>query len=82
MKLGVVMDPIGSINIKKDSTFEMLWQAQQLGWQLSYFEMGDLSIKNGVALGSERILNVHQDADHWFDLEPAGEVELGSLDAI
>ena len=82
MKLGVVMDPIQSINIKKDSTFEMLWQAQQLGWQLSYFEMDDLSIRNGIALGSERPLKVHQDANHWFDFEPAREVELGSLDAI
>ena len=44
MKLGVVMDPIQSINIKKDSTFEMLWQAQLLDWDLHYFEMDDLSI--------------------------------------
>ena len=82
MKLGVVMDPISSINIKKDSTFEMLWQAQLLGWQLSYFEMDDLSIRNGVALGSERLLKVHQNAQHWFDLEPPKEVELGTLDVI
>jgi len=27
MRLGVVMDPIGSINIKKDTTFAMLLEA-------------------------------------------------------
>ena len=82
MKLGVVMDPISSINIKKDSTFEMIWQAQQLGWQVEYFELNDLSIDNGRALGSARTLTAYQDKDHWFDLAPARSIELGDLDAI
>ena len=82
MKLGVVMDPIESINIKKDSTFEMIWQAQQLGWQVEYFEMDDLSIDNGRALGSARTLTAHQDPEHWFDLDEARTIELGELDAI
>ena len=82
MKLGVVMDPIKAINIKKDSTFEMLWQAQQLGWELVYLEMDDLSINNGVALGNCRRLTVHQDQQHWFDLSEFYSAELGSLEAI
>jgi len=82
MKLGVVMDPIESINIKKDSTFEMIWQAQQLGWQVEYFEMNDLSIDNGRALGSARTVKVYQDQNHWFDLEAPRTIELGELDAI
>jgi len=80
--LGVVMDPIGSINIKKDSTFEMIWQAQQLGWQVQYLEMNDLSIMNGVALGDARPLTAHQDKNHWFDLGDVERQPLGDLDAI
>jgi glutathione synthase len=82
MKLGVVMDPISSINIKKDSTFEMLWQAQLLGWDLVYLEMGDLSVDNGVALGNTRSLKVYQDVGHWFDLDDANTTKLGDLDVI
>lgn len=82
MKLGVVMDPISSINIKKDSTFEMIWQAQQLGWQIDYLEMNDLSIDNGRALGSARTVTAHQDTNHWFDLSERRTIELGELDAI
>lgn len=82
MKLGVIMDPIESINIKKDSTFEMLWQAQKLGWEIDYFEMDDLSIANGIALGQARSVQVMQDANHWFELQTEREIELGSLDAI
>ncbi len=82
MKLGIVMDPIRDINIKKDSSFEMLWQAQQLDWQLDYFEMADLSISNGVALGNARSITVHQNSQHWFDLAPTRAIELGDLDVI
>lgn len=82
MKIGVVMDPISSINIKKDSTFEMIWQAQQLGWQVEYFEMNDLSIDNGVALGDARTLTAHQNPEHWYDLAESRRIKLGELDAI
>lgn len=82
MKIGVVMDPIGSINIKKDSTFEMLWQAQLLGWELQYFEMADLAINNGVALGDARAVKVFQDPEKWYELGAFKQLELGSLDVI
>lgn len=82
MKIGVVMDPISSINIKKDSTFEMIWQAQQLGWDVEYLEMNDLSIDNGVAFGDTRSLKVMQSADNWFELGDSRRIKLGDLDAI
>lgn len=82
MKIAVVMDPISSINIKKDSTFEMIWQAQQLGWQVEYLEMSDLSIDNGVALGSMRQLTVAQNPTDWFTLGDPRQVKLGEIDAI
>ena len=82
MRIGVVMDPIESINIKKDSTFEMIWQAQLLGWGVEYLEMNDLSIDNGVAFGDARKLTAHQDASHWFDLADSRRIKLGDLDAI
>jgi len=82
MKLGVVMDPISSINIKKDSTFEMIWQAQLLGWEVHYMEMNDLSITNGVALAQTRLLTVFQDSDRWFTLADPRSIKLGEMDAI
>ncbi|NND82032.1 MAG: glutathione synthase [Gammaproteobacteria bacterium] len=82
LKIGVVMDPIQSINIKKDSTFEMLWQAQLLGWELSYMELGDLSLDGGVALATARALSVKQDHSDWFELSDQQTIKLGNLDAI
>ncbi len=82
MKLGVVMDPISSINIKKDSTFEMLWQAQNLGWELYYLEMADLSIDNGIAQGTSKSVEVFQDQNKWFAFGDQQQINLGDLDAI
>ena len=50
IKLGIVMDPIADINIKKDSSFAMLLQAQSRGYQLHYMEMNDLYLIEGQAL--------------------------------
>ena len=35
-KLGVVMDPIETIQYKKDTTLAVLWAAQDRGWSLFY----------------------------------------------
>ena len=35
------MDPIANINIKKDSSFAMLLEAQRRGYELHYMEMAD-----------------------------------------
>ncbi|KAF3366898.1 hypothetical protein BXA48_17310, partial [Enterococcus faecium] len=42
IKLGIVMDPIATINIKKDTSFAMLLEAQRRGYELHYMEMNDL----------------------------------------
>ena len=82
MRLGVVMDPITAINIKKDSTFEMIWQAQQLGWDVEYIEMNGLLIDNGTAKARTQKLKVHQNPEHWFDLSDISLENLANLDAI
>ncbi len=61
LKLGVVMDPIAAITLKKDTTFAMLLAAQAHGWELHYFEQSDLYVRGGVAFGRSRQLLVKDD---------------------
>ncbi|MFD1582266.1 glutathione synthase, partial [Microbulbifer halophilus] len=49
--LGVVMDPIARIHFKKDTTLALLQAAQQSGFELIYFEQGDLYLSDGRAMG-------------------------------
>jgi len=82
IKLGVVMDPIGSIHFKKDSTLAMLLEAQQRGYALHYFEPGDLYLAGDEARGLARDLRVHNDPQHWFDLGTSRDITLSELDVI
>ncbi len=58
--ISIVMDPIANINIKKDSSFAMLLEAQRRGYELHYMEMADLYLINGEARARTRTLSVEQ----------------------
>lgn len=82
IKLGIVMDPIGDINIKKDSSFAMLLAAQKRGWELYYMELGDLYLEQGTAKASLQRLTVQEDANNWYELSGREDQPLTSLDTI
>lgn len=76
------MDPIHSINIKKDTSFAMLLEAQQRGYEIYYMEMSDLYLNNGQPMAFMRPLSVKQDATKWFSLGEASKTNLAELDVI
>lgn len=81
-KLGIVMDPIQSINIKKDTSFAMLLQAQSRGYDIVYMEMSDLYLDNGKPMAKMRSLEVIKDPQNWFKLGPEVHQNLAELDVI
>lgn len=82
MRLGVVMDPIGLINIKKDTTFAMLLEAQSRGWELVYMEQADLYLDEGKVMASCQSLSVERNASKWFELGEKTDQPLADLDVI
>ncbi|TCT22689.1 glutathione synthase [Thiobaca trueperi] len=66
IEIGFVMDPIGSIRIKKDSTFAMMLAAQRRGWTLWYMEVSDLSLRDGRAFARMRQIAVTDDPGGWY----------------
>jgi len=82
IRLGVIMDPIGSIKTYKDSTFAMLLAAQKRGWELRYMEMDDLTLLDGRAVARHRGLSVVDRDTAWFDLGDEQVGPLGDLDVI
>ena len=81
-KLAVIMDPIQTINYKKDTTLAMLWAAQDAGFELFYMELPDLLLRGDQPHGLLRALQVHRDPAHWFSLQEAQETPLSSMDVI
>lgn len=82
IKLGIVMDPIASINIKKDSSFAMLLEAQRRGYEIHYMEMADLYLINGEARAHTRTLSVEQNYDKWYEFKSEQDLPLADLDVI
>lgn len=73
----VVMDPIGSIKIAKDSTFAMLLEAQRRGHRLWYVRPGGLSVAAGRACATVAPVQVKDDPSGWYELGPWSTLELG-----
>lgn len=82
IKLGIVMDPIDAINIKKDTSFAMLTEAQSRGYEIYYMEMGDLYINNGEPRAKTKTLSVKDDSDNWFTFLAEKDICLGELDTL
>lgn len=82
IKLGVVMDPIESIVVKKDTTLAMLLAAEKRGWELFYMEQSDLYLDHGAARGLMTPLSVRDDEQDWYTLGSEVDGTLGDLDVI
>lgn len=80
--LGVVMDPLSSINIKKDSTFAMLLEAQRRGWQLFFMQQADVYADGGSACARMYPVQVYDNAEYWFDLGEPVKQPLTQLDCV
>lgn len=73
----VIMDPIGSIKIAKDTTFAMLLEAQRRGHRLQYVIPGRLSLRDGVAQAQVAALTVKDDKAGWFTLGDTRTLTFG-----
>lgn len=82
VKLGVVMDPIADINVKKDTTLAMLLAAQRRGWELYYMEQSDLSLDQGLARATVRRLSVEDNPESWFEVGSPQDIALSDLDVV
>jgi len=82
IKLGIVMDPMASINPKKDSSLAMLLEAQQRDWQIVYMEQQDLFLRDGAAYARWQTIQVQDSLQNWFKLGPEDTQPLAELDVI
>jgi glutathione synthase len=82
LKIAVQMDPIQRINIKGDSTFALLLEAQKRGHQLSYYTPDRLALLDGKVLASVESLSVRDVAGDHFTLSKPRRVELTDFDVV
>ncbi len=82
IQLGVIMDPIESIQYYKDSTLAMLWEANARGWPIFYLQPADLFIQDGEAYGHARPLIPLKNPEQWYELGEVITLRLSTLNVI
>jgi glutathione synthase len=84
MKLNVAvqMDPIARINIRGDSTFALLLEAQRRGHGLSYYTPDKLSLRGEELVAPVQVLTVRDEAGDHFTLGEPKRTPLAAFDVV
>ena len=82
LNVAVQMDPIARINIRGDSTFALLLEAQKRGHTISYYTPDRLSLRGKDLVAPVQLLSIRdQEGDH-FSLGEARRESLASFDVV
>ena len=82
LNVAVQMDPIDRINIRGDSTFALLLEAQRRGHALSYYTPDRLALLDGKAFTTAAKLEVRDKTGDHFTLGDFKRAPLESFDVI
>ncbi|QQO18908.1 glutathione synthase [Bradyrhizobium diazoefficiens] len=84
MKLNVAvqMDPIARINVKGDSTFALLLEAQKRGHGLSYYTPDKLSMVGDEIVAPVQLLTVRDEPGNHFTLGEPRRETLNGFDVV
>jgi glutathione synthase len=82
LNVAVQMDPIERINIRGDSTFALLLEAQARAHPLSYYTPDRLSLRDGKVSATVRPLVVRDVAGDHVTLGEPRHVDLASFDVV
>ena len=76
------MDPIQSINVKKDTSLLILLAAKKSGFTLYLIEQNDLYLDCDEPRALTAELNVFDDEKEWFELKTKRDISINDLDVI
>ncbi|SRR5579883_1583572 len=82
LNIAVQMDPIERINIRGDSTFALLLEAQARAYTLSYYTPDRLVLRDGKVSATVQPLAVRDIAGDHFTLGAPRHADLASFDVV
>ncbi|MDH3519354.1 MAG: glutathione synthase [Myxococcales bacterium] len=71
-----VMDPIESIDIRSDTTFVLMLEAQRRGHRVLYIDPADLGVDDGVAVAQAQPVTLRREEGRHADLGAARSIAL------
>jgi glutathione synthase len=82
LNIACQMDPIGTIDIRGDSTFAMLLEAQRRGARVFYYTPDKLALHGEKLLAHGATLQVRDKIGDHFTLSDPRTVDLSTMDAV
>src|ERR1044071_2336055 len=82
LNVAVQMDPIERINIRGDSTFALLLEAQQRGHTLRYYTPDRMAMVQDRVFATVQPLSGRDEPGNHFTLGAGERIELSSCDVI
>ncbi|MDP4823229.1 MAG: glutathione synthase, partial [Aestuariivirgaceae bacterium] len=82
LSVAVQMDPIQSINIKGDSTFAMMLEAQARGHSLFYYHTNTLALRDGQLFATGHEVRVKDEPGNFYELGARQRVDLATMDTV
>lgn len=82
LKVAVQMDPIARINVRGDSTFALLLEAQRRGHAISYYTPDQLSLNGKDVVTPVQSLNVRDEVGNHYTLGEPKRTNLASFDVV
>ncbi|MGX9390909.1 glutathione synthase [Nitrobacteraceae bacterium UC4446_H13] len=82
LKVAVQMDPIARINVRGDSTFALLLEAQRRGHAISYYTPDQLSLNGKDVVAPVQLLNVRDEVGNHYTLGEPKRTHLASFDVV
>jgi len=82
MRIGVILDPLSSIKIYKDTTYAMMVEAARRGHELDFMLQESLMWKGGAVIGENAPLTLTGDKERWYHIGLPRETPLSEFDAV
>ena len=82
LNVAVQMDPIERINIRGDSTFALLLEAQKRGHAIAYYTPDRLALRGSTVVAAVQPLKVRDQLGDHFTLGKPRRTELTEFDVV
>jgi glutathione synthase len=82
LRVAFQMDPIDRIDIKGDSTFALLLEAQSRGHDIFYYTPPDMSLEGGRLIAQGHTLTVEDREGDHYQLSNPRSVDLAEFDVV
>lgn len=82
MKLAVILDPLPTLKIYKDSSYAIMLEAQKRGHEVYVLQQQDLYLRNAQVIARAQGLNIAPESKPWFTLVSHDEMALNQFDIV